>query len=48
MLGWQPRWHLGHALQAIIVWHKAHSALNGSQDMRALCLQQINNYSIDI
>jgi CDP-glucose 4,6-dehydratase len=48
MLGWQPRWHLGNALQAIIVWHKAHSALKGSQDMQALCLQQINDYSTTI
>lgn len=44
-LCWSPRWHLGQALQAIIVWHKAHSAPMGSQDMRALCLQQINAYS---
>jgi CDP-glucose 4,6-dehydratase len=47
-LGWSPRWHLGEALQAIIVWHKAHSALKGSQDMRALCMQQINDYSTTI
>jgi CDP-glucose 4,6-dehydratase len=41
-LGWTPCWHLGQALQAIIVWHKAH---HRSQDMQALCLQQINDYS---
>ena len=44
-LGWQPRWHLGYTLQAIIVWHKAYRALKGSKDMRALCLQQISDYS---
>ncbi len=47
-LGWSPRWHLGQALQAIITWHKAHSAHHSSQDMRALCLQQINDYSTTI
>lgn len=45
-LGWGPRWDLSQALQAIIVWHKAHGALKGGQDMRSLCLQQINAYSI--
>ena len=44
-LGWQPRWNLSQALQAIIVWHKAHSAPQGGDDMRAMCLQQINDYT---
>lgn len=44
-LGWIPRWHLCQTLQAIIAWHKAD---HQGQDMRALCLQQINNYSIAI
>ena len=44
-LGWSPRWHLDQALQAIIIWHKANCAHPGSQYMRALCLQQINDYS---
>lgn len=44
-LEWQPRWHLSEALQAIVVWHKAHNAHQNSQDMRTLCLQQINDYS---
>jgi CDP-glucose 4,6-dehydratase len=48
VLGWSPRWHLDQALQAIIIWHKAKCANPGSQDMRALCLQQINDYSIAI
>ena len=47
-LGWQPRWDLGQALQSIIAWHKAHITLKGSQDMRTLCLQQINDYSTSI
>lgn len=42
VLGWSPRWHLGQALQAIIAWHKAYQS---NQDMRALCLQQINDYA---
>jgi CDP-glucose 4,6-dehydratase len=47
-LGWQPRWNLSQALQAIIVWHKAHSAPQGGDDMRAMCLQQINDYTITL
>jgi CDP-glucose 4,6-dehydratase len=47
-LGWKPRWQLSQALHAIIVWHKAHSVLDGSQDMRALCLRQINDYSMSV
>ena len=42
LLGWSPRWHLSQALQAIIAWHKEHHC---RQDMRALCLHQINDYS---
>ena len=45
VLGWSSRWNLGQALQAIVTWHKAHNMNNSSQDMRALCLQQINDYS---
>jgi CDP-glucose 4,6-dehydratase len=44
-LAWTPRWHLGQALQAIIVWHKAQNAHKDKPDMRALCLQQISDYS---
>jgi len=47
-LGWQPRWNLSQALQAIIVWHRAHSAPHGSVDLRAMCLQQINDYTITL
>jgi CDP-glucose 4,6-dehydratase len=47
-LGWTPRWHLGQALQAIIDWHKAHSAHSGSRNMRAVCLQQIADYSASV
>ena len=44
-LGWQPHWNFSQALQTIIVWHKAHSIHQSSKDMRALCLQQIKDYS---
>ena len=44
-LNWSPRWNLSQALQAIITWHKAH---HRSQDMRALCLQQINDFTTTI
>lgn len=44
-LGWKPRWRLDQALQAIIVWHKARHC---GQNMKALCLQQINDYSVTL
>jgi CDP-glucose 4,6-dehydratase len=47
-LGWHPRWHLSQTLQAIIFWHKAHSAHPSSQNLRSLCLQQINDYATAI
>ena len=42
-LGWQPRWQLSQALQAIIVWHKAHQC---NQNMREFCFLQIKKYLI--
>jgi CDP-glucose 4,6-dehydratase len=48
ILGWQPHWNLDQAIQAIIVWHKAHSTHQSGQEVRALCLQQINDYSTAI
>ena len=45
MLGWEPHWNLTQALEAIIIWHKAHSANQNSSEMRSLCLQQIKEYS---
>ncbi len=44
LLGWSHRWHLSQALEAIIDWHKAHQ---GGQDMRVLCIKQIQNYLIE-
>lgn len=41
-LAWQPRWSLGQALSRIVEWHQAW--LDG-QDMQALCLQQIEQYT---
>jgi CDP-glucose 4,6-dehydratase len=41
-LHWQPRWRLGTALQHIVTWHQAWCA---GQDMSALCLQQIGQYT---
>jgi CDP-glucose 4,6-dehydratase len=40
-LQWTPRWPLQTALSNIIKWHKAWIA---GQDMRSICLQQIENY----
>ncbi len=40
-LHWKPRWSLETALENITDWHQAWRDV---QDMRALCLQQINKY----
>lgn len=44
-LGWHPQWDLAQALEAIIIWHKANYR---RQDMRAVCLQQISDYSLTL
>lgn len=41
-LNWAPRWSLENALSQIIVWHQAWRA---KQDVRAVCLNQINLYN---
>lgn len=41
-LGWQPRWHIGAAIDKIIDWTRAYAA---KQDMHAVCLQQIKEYT---
>jgi CDP-glucose 4,6-dehydratase len=41
-LGWQPRWALDEALGRIVKWHQAWLA---RQDVRALCLAQIADYT---
>lgn len=40
-LQWQPRWPLATALQKITDWHRAYLS---QEDVRAKCLQQINDY----
>ena len=40
-LQWVPRWSLDTALSQVTEWHQAWQS---GQDMRALCLQQINRY----
>lgn len=40
-LRWQPRWSLAHALKHIVDWHRAWRA---QEDVRALCLTQIQQY----
>jgi CDP-glucose 4,6-dehydratase len=40
-LGWQPRWHLGQAIDRIVDWHKAHAR---GADMQAFTLAQIRDY----
>jgi len=41
-LAWSPRWNIGKTLKSIIEWHKAHSS---GQDMNAICMQQITDYT---
>ncbi len=45
-LGWRPRWNLSQAIDAIIIWHKVYINHCDSQEIRALCVQQINDFSI--
>jgi CDP-glucose 4,6-dehydratase len=40
-LGWTPKWRLEYAIQKIIEWQKAFKA---QENMRAVCLSQINQY----
>ncbi|MCE5286378.1 MAG: CDP-glucose 4,6-dehydratase [Pelosinus sp.] len=40
-LGWQPKWSLDQALDKIIEWVHAYQS---HEDMRAICLKQINQY----
>jgi len=44
-LQWQPTWQLEKTLERIVAWHQAW--LN-KQDMQAICLQEINEYMIDM
>ena len=44
-LGWQPLWPLATALAQITAWHKAWLA---NDDMKKLCLNQIQQYSANI
>lgn len=41
-LHWQPRWHLGYALDMIVTWQRAWLA---NQDMRSFTLLQIEQYA---
>jgi CDP-glucose 4,6-dehydratase len=42
VLGWSPRWNLREAVEQTVAWHRAWSA---GADLRALCLDQIADYS---
>lgn len=41
-LGWEPKWRLERAIDAVIAWHRAFSR---GMDMRSFSLQQIEDYS---
>lgn len=41
-LGWQPRWHIGTAIDKIISWTRAYAA---REDMYQVSLAQINEYA---
>ena len=42
-LGWVPRWKLPCALERIVEWYRAYQA---DLDMKNICLDQIENYSL--
>lgn len=44
-LGWQPRWTLAQALEAIAEWHAGY---NAGDDARSLCLSQIAAYETSV
>ncbi|MFB4168640.1 CDP-glucose 4,6-dehydratase [Virgibacillus sp. JSM 102003] len=41
-LGWSPRWNLDHAIDKTLEWTKAYM---NQQDLKDICLQQIEEYS---
>ncbi len=44
-LGWQPVWELSHTLENIISWHRAWL---DKEDMQAVCLAEIEEYTRDM
>jgi CDP-glucose 4,6-dehydratase len=44
-LGWNPVWELSHTLEKIVNWHRAW--LN-KEDMQAICLAEIEEYTKDM
>jgi CDP-glucose 4,6-dehydratase len=44
-LGWQPRWTLETALNKVVAWHR--DCLR-QRDLRALCLDQIDQYTLSM
>jgi CDP-glucose 4,6-dehydratase len=40
-LGWHPRWNIETALSSIVKWNKA---LQNRNDMRQMCINQIEEY----
>ncbi|MBC7766236.1 MAG: CDP-glucose 4,6-dehydratase, partial [Hyphomonadaceae bacterium] len=45
LLGWQPVWSLTHALIRVVAWYQ--QLVDGKQDMRQLCIEQILTYTKD-
>ena len=41
-LGWQPRWHIGTAIDKIISWTRSYAA---KEDMYDTCIKQIRDYT---
>ncbi|MBF0401135.1 MAG: CDP-glucose 4,6-dehydratase [Magnetococcales bacterium] len=44
-LGWTPRWRLEQVIESIVAWTKAYRS---GQDMRTVCLQQIDLYGASL
>ncbi|MDF2790184.1 MAG: CDP-glucose 4,6-dehydratase, partial [Neobacillus sp.] len=40
-LGWYPRWNVEQAIEKSVKWTRAYLA---SEDVKAVCLQQIDEY----
>jgi len=45
VLGWHPRWRLETALNKAVAWYTAYMRDIGSENLRNICLQQIEEYA---
>lgn len=43
-LGWRPRWDLDTAVRRTVEWYRSRHAGSGAEELRRLCLGQIDDY----